>query len=441
MQIIKTPIQIITLLIASICWGSTALAATITVDASCSLVEAIQAANNDQTVGNCVAGSGSDVLNMAEANASIHVSQGMFPSVIQGGVMTAFPPITDELTIQGNGLHVIVDSSVHAFRVFEFFHTFNQRLTLENITITGADDGAGMGSALFTLGGNLTLVDCQFVNNHGAVLMLETLNALIDRTLFINNWAEQGDEFSPALELIGVSLTLSNSSLVNNQVLINDPLVDLSDSHPGGALSITSPLSGLIRIENNTISGNQAVTGGGVSIRDQHGLTVDNGSPAPVEFLFNTITDNSALHVGGVVIHAVNSNIRFNHNVIVGNHASQSEGREVWLADANDLIMAGHNVIADHVLNPIFASLISPEDLLTSQPTAELLGPLQGFGSILFHPLLAGSVAIDVGAEGCDVAHDQREQPRPIDGDNDGQAACDAGSIERQEIIFQNDFE
>ena len=65
--------------------------------------------------------------------------------------------------------------------------------------------------------------------------------------------------------------------------------------------------------------------------------------------------------------------------------------------------------------------------------TDPLLGALTNNGGFtLTHALEAGSPAIDSGNPGVCAATDQRGNTRPIDGDEDGVAACDMGSYEYQ---------
>jgi hypothetical protein len=414
-------------------------AAVIEISGDCELSNAIIAANIDAVSGGCVAGNGADTLLVMEVGKVITVDQGSFDSIIQSGMRTAFPPINSELTIQGNGLHIIADTDQQFFRIFEFFSSSSERFTLLDTRISGANDGAGQGSALFSMGGHLTIKRSWFTNNRGAVLVLESLDCEIDQTVFEDNWNQQDGAFSPALELIGVSVVLQNSSLINNRVLISDTQVSMSHQHPGGALSITSAFSGPVEISNSTFSGNEAVTGGGVVIRDQQGFR--GAGFVPVALINNTVANNTALFGGGLVIHAVNSQIELLDNLLIGNQATVEQGREFWLVDANDVLLDGNNVIASHPLTPALSLALGPSDVLAVQPMSAIVEPLKKrFNQWVHHPV-AGGAAVDSGHQQCARTMDQLAQSRPADGDLDGQANCDAGAIEHHELIFAAGFE
>jgi predicted outer membrane repeat protein len=65
------------------------------------------------------------------------------------------------------------------------------------------------------------------------------------------------------------------------------------------------------------------------------------------------------------------------------------------------------------------------------------LGPLTdvGFG-VLSHLPAASSPLVDHYAGPCTSEYDQREAPRPQDGDEDGASACDVGAVERRDSTF-----
>ena len=418
-------------------------AATITVDGLCTLADAILAANTDQASGSCSAGEAEDIITFANANETLVVNQGAFPSVVQGNMMLAFPAIESAITIEGNGLHIMADAAVNKFRVLELFGASNFQLVLRDVHISGADNDSGTGSALFTLGANLVLERCRFSNNHGAIMMTETLNSTIEETVVENNWALESDIFSPGLEANGVSLDIVNSSFVNNEVIFTGTDFNMSEGHPGGGISITHPGSGPIKIINTTISGNQSITGGGLVIRENAAVALSQGIPIPaaLQIINSTIANNTAVFAGGVAMHGVNSTVQFEHNLIVGNSADQAEGRELWVEQGANLSMDAHNLIQQHQINAGLQAVLGNSDIISDQSTSELIQPLATINFLPVHKLQTGSDAIDVDSAVCFLSTDQLGQQRPADGDGDGEAFCDAGAIELPDVIFSSGFE
>jgi hypothetical protein len=75
------------------------------------------------------------------------------------------------------------------------------------------------------------------------------------------------------------------------------------------------------------------------------------------------------------------------------------------------------------------------------ETTAPLLGDRATRNGLVFRAPLAGSVAIDVTTTGCPAA-DLVGTIRPRDGNDDGTALCDAGTIEfLPETVFADGFE
>ena len=104
-------------------------AASITVNASCSLPDAITAADTDTATGDCPAGSGADTITLT---GDIVLSQ-------------ALPTISSDITIGGAGYSISGDS---AHRIFEV--VYPGALTLENITLK--EGLADSGGAIYNAG-------------------------------------------------------------------------------------------------------------------------------------------------------------------------------------------------------------------------------------------------------------------------------------------------
>lgn len=411
-------------------------AITIQVDGSCTLAAAITAANTDQISGGCVAGDGSDVIHVVEANQTMLVSEGLFQSGLQSNMTVALPTVTSELVIEGNGLHIQADTSVNQFRVMDMIGALGERLTLRNLTISGADDGAGTGSALFTLGGRLTIENSQFRDNHGAILMIETADVVLDGLLVENNWMHEAGTNSPGIEANGTEFILRDSSLINNQVIIEGGGFVMSEGHAAGGLGITSPGTAFSQVINTTISGNSAITGGGLSVRNQSNSTASLGNLVFLRIINSTIADNDAWFGGGMVVFAVNSSASLEQTLIVGNRAQQVLGRELWVEDGANLTMDGFNVVQQHEQNSGLMAVLGVSDLISPQITGALIQPLTTINGMKVHPLPVGSDAIDAGASHCDTPQDQLGQPRP-----GGQTSfCDVGAVEFVELIFKNGF-
>ena len=109
------------------------MAATISVDGtSCTLSNAITAANNDAPTGGCAAGSGGDVIELPPGNTPL---------------TTALPGITSNIMILGNfplcGISRITrDSSAPEFGILAVAPSGN--LTLECTTVSGGAASTGV---------------------------------------------------------------------------------------------------------------------------------------------------------------------------------------------------------------------------------------------------------------------------------------------------------
>ncbi len=197
---------------------------TISVNAGCSLINAISAANTNTAIGGCPAGGGHDTIQLTGSayNLTIPVS----PDV-RG--KNGLPPITSTITINGNG-STIQRTGASAFRLLHVANRGN--LTLDQITLSGG---------LATAAGDGRL--------GGAILSKGQL-LLRNSTVSNNSASYGGGLFSRELSGQTNTITLVNSTLSGN-----------SASYDGGGIFNTfSTLS----LHNSTLSGNGAgVIGGG----------------------------------------------------------------------------------------------------------------------------------------------------------------------------------
>lgn len=262
-----------------------AQAATITVDGTCTLADAITAANNDAASGNCPAGSGPDTIDMQ----------------VDATLASALPAITSEITLEGNGYTIDGNGSLHVLEVN------GGDLTLNHATITGgAADHHTSVSQLYRTGGG--------IYNYGGTV---TINS---STISGNSAVYGGGIFNYA----GATLTINNSTISNNHVTD----VDGFGAMGGGIYDRAT-----ITINNSTITGNTASDGGGIY------------TAGIVDLNRNIISGNSASSGGDEVWlnDSFGTIIADNHNII----GYSSSARSNITPGASDIIPGGdiHSVL------------------------------------------------------------------------------------------------
>ena len=220
--------------------ASPASAATITVDASCTLHEAIEAANSDATVSGCNAGSGADEITLT-ADYSLASDEEL-------------PKITTDMTINGDngsgGRYTIT-----GVNRYEIFNHDAGSLTVKNLRLINgrAFSGPAVNSAEGS--GSLTIINSVFSENRaeefggftGTVsggAISTALPTTITNSIFANNYSESAAGAIYADD----DLTITNTLFYGNR----------SKTHEGGALSIQSPLNPPIRLRHVTMVNNQS---------------------------------------------------------------------------------------------------------------------------------------------------------------------------------------
>lgn len=251
--------------------------------------------------------------------------------------------------------------------------------TLEDLTITG---GAGL--------------DDSPINGGG--LALFGSDVTFRRSVITGNAALNGG----GLFVANASASLIDSSVVGN-----------SATQKGGGIARLQigfeprPL----QIVNTTISGNSAFRGGGIAYENF----------GTMELRHSTIADNVANFASAIDFDSVQTEATRYRNIVVrGTCDSFQSGLPA--SDGGNLESPGHSCGLSHV---------SDQDDIPDL----LLGPLSDNGGPTpTQALLPGSPAIDAALSPCEPA-DQRGRTRPVDGDENGTAECDAGAFELVPVV------
>jgi len=289
---------------------------------------------------------------------------------------------------------------------------------LSNSTVTENSASAGGGVA-----GQVrvaaTTISQNGAESGGGVCSCSLAGMTLYRSTIVGNHADFGGG------VIGdpVQFTMSESTVRNNQADID-----------GGGVLLTGSFHDRTPIQRTTIEGNTA-TGNGGGIHS-------SGTNAVNRIVGSTISGNTAASGGGVWhTGGGGSRVHLSDSTVTANSASSGAGLGGVEFDAHytlsnsiiadqvgaapncslELDSDGHNLSSDSS-----CSLDEPSD---QQNLSARLDPLaDNGGPTQTHLPRPSSPAVDRGA-GCS-ATDQRGQPRPIDADGDGNAACDVGSVE-----------
>ena len=365
-----------------------AWAATITVDTnsggtggpSCTLRDAITAANTDAPTGGCPAGSGTDTI-ILPTGATISLTGADNPN-------NGLPVATSTISIQGNG------ATIQGNNTFRILDINGGSLTIDGTTISGgsADSGGG----IRVNGGTLTLTDSTVSGNsayYGGGISLGGggTATLTDSTVSGNSAASYGG--GGIFVGDGGTATLTDSTVSGNSA------VNLG----GGGLFARR---GTLTLTNSTVSGNSAGGYGGGIYAFASAVTLTN----------STVSGNSAGYVGGGIYaftEAAPASLTLQNTIIANSSNGDCVIFSILATNTNSLVQDGSTYCG----TPAF----------TGDPS---LGPLANNGGLTqTHALLAGSLAIDAGSDGLCPAADQRGQPRT--GPTAG-AHCDIGAFEVQ---------
>lgn len=317
---------------------------------------------------------------------------------------------------------------------------------------------------LYNEGGAVTAADASFVDNLGGYAIVNVNNA----SLAMNGGVLSGNQG-------GVENSVSSASLTGVQILNNTG---------GGGIYNHGAFVTNISIQHSLIQGNSAVSGGGVHNAGVGATTTiqttrlaENTATVAGGGVFNNgimtlaaslIDHNSARTGGGVDQYGGSlalTNVTLTGNTASDNgggmyirhdaslvnvtlNANQANGQDTggnlfneWQVSLRNTIIANSDVdgncfnsggwihsLGNNLDTGDTCGFHSAGDLVNTPPQ---LAPLADNGGLTWtHALLAGSPAIDRASNAACPLTDQRGEPRPVDGDNDGQSVCDIGAFE-----------
>jgi CSLREA domain-containing protein len=257
-------------------------------DGSCTLREAITAANTDTAsgvaVGECAAGSGADVITFS-VSGTISMPTG---AVIAG-----------DLSILGAGA-IAVDGA----NSIQVFAIPGGTVTLSGLTITGGD--AFFGAAVFNDGAIVTVTDSTISGNTAGV------------------GGGGGIYNNGTMTITNSTITANSASGPGGGIFNNGPLTiadsTISGNTAGDAGGGIYNNSGTLAITDSTISGNTAGDSGGGVYNASNTVTVTG----------STISGNAAGTTGGGIFNNVGGHLTVTTSTIGGNTADTGAGGGIF---------------------------------------------------------------------------------------------------------------
>jgi len=320
-----------------------------------------------------------------------------------GGTVSVLPGTFQEnVTVVGKVVHfkstsgpdvTIIDGGGKA-SVFRLRESLS---TIEGFTLTG-------GGGQFALGEN-----GWGVLMYGSSRVAGTVRGNV---IYGNSRSGIGARYS-GLPIVDVDVTIENNFVTENGAK------NFSSWPEGPGISVSvapwQHTTGSVVIQNNLVVGNGNINGvgGGVYI-DSLPLPGADPGEVSVALVNNTIYGNSAAYGGGVSYQG--SVINIVNNVLYGNSATQNTDLQIHTPPPDWDTYISHNIIGDGQYNGVNGNLASDPQFV------DVAG--NDFR------LLSGSPAIDAGDELLCSPKDYADRERPIDGNNDATPSCDIGAFE-----------
>ena len=382
-------------------------AASITVNSSCSLADAITAANSDSNSHNtsCTAGSGDDTITLTS-------------NIILSAEPTA---IASNITIEGENRTISGNNTVRILRINSGTVRINN-LTLRNGRAATAWSSLYAGGAILNVGGTLTVSKSHFIDNvtppdtntcattsdyGGAIASFGSNRLTVLDSVFRGNRSTNGIAIEAGRN---APVTIRRSSFTGH---------GLPDNIPNPTHCSTAKVMNFghgADISNVTISGNSAKA---LQITEdetttiRHSTIVNNTSPFP------TATGGISQGSGG--------SMRLYNSIIADNGARNCDTDfSSWLQQNVN------NLIKTRIVRNAQGEIEEFNDCGTTSTTITDDPRLASFrGSPGYRPLIEGSPAIDAGdttqCANLPLVNGQRVDIRGVARDD---GACDLGSYE-----------
>ena len=361
-----------------------ASAATITVNTdideyggsgSCSLRDAIEAANTDTAFGGCPAGTGNDTVSIPAGFYQLDEDPTTNEDLnVDGDIDLAD---ADGVTIQGAGSASTIVDGDGSYMEERVFDVLDGDATFADLTVRNGNEPEGSGGGIFAGGdGNLVTVLRSSVHFNtadflgGGIASGEGTELVVVDSLIANNQATGQDGDGGGIHA-DWHLTVRNTTVADNH----------AEDFGGGIKAFEG-----ITLEGSTVSGNSTVNGEGggvwlepigtierlqqgemqqaedviidttisdnVTQQEGGGLWIDNDSGAIVEIYDSTFSNNRALDGGGIYndlqAPPLNGGATYLENVTISSNIASDQGGGIF----NDgHLSANHTTIYRNVAN------------------------------------------------------------------------------------------
>ncbi len=386
-----------------------ALAATLAVDTvlddsgmgangTCSLREAVIAANTDRAVDTCAAGSGADVIQLAAGTYKLAIAARGEDAAARGDL-----DLAGDVTIRGAGRDATTIDGGGLDRVFQVIG--NRAVRFESLAIMGGaarDAAKPWGGGILVESADVTVSDVLLAYNFGTL--------------------DPGVTYGGAIYVGTGTLTVESSAIRSNNAYgwLNGWEV------PGGGGGIYVAAGGRATVDRSVLSEN-----GNWALYVKGDATVTNSAFAQNDW-YACLEGLCAPYGGSVMVvqggraQITSSTLAFDANLDIaldGNGVAEVAGSILTGSCYGSITSRGYNVDATGG-----CGLHGGSDLVNVDAEVSRLENPDGSTHAL--AIERTSAATDSGdPQGCGAA-DQLGTERPQDGDGDGSARCDRGAYE-----------